>query len=283
MKSSILVFLISLPGFFSYPLAAQKLWPIEGHEGKLMVSVGPNHTEAWIGIGSGAGLGQIEAERMPMPYRPTAFLPLAWVDTRYLVRVYETRSDGPNSVSCICLEALMDWQFKIDCFASENGKWSYSLTQDARPSILLRSAGLSTGQEYRMFLQSLPCAPQDSICRRLAMPSLISLLHEMDSVFSKEGNAASSELLSLQHQLQAFLENGAGKTLLDFRRTTQAQAFFTDSAEINALWMAYDRLAKHYLEVRHWGPALMLLNTLKRLRPNDQPLQSMILQAEKGR
>jgi hypothetical protein len=283
MKKSVLLLILNFVGAFHLGSNAQKLWPIEKHQGSWMVQAGPNHSEAWLGIGSGPVLPQLEADRIPMPYSATFFLPLTWVDIRNLVRVYETDPQGIDSTSYICLEALENWQFKTECFELTKGNWSFSLSRDARPTILLRSAGILTQQEQRVFLQSLPCPPQDSLCRRLAMPSLISLLQEMDSLDSRGGYEYTSELLHLQHQLQAFLENGAGKTLLDFRRTTQAQAFFTDATEINALWQAYGRLAKHYLEVQQWGPALMLLNNLKRLRPNDETIQSMILQAEKAR
>jgi len=283
MKTCILVLLVSLAGFFQFGLKSQKLWPIEGHEGKWMVQAGPNHSEAWLGIGSGEVAGQFEKDRLPMPFAPTYFLPLAWTDVRNLVRVYETESGGPDSISCICMEALMNWQIKIDCFEFANGKWLYSSNHDARPLILLKSAAFSTQQDYRSFLQMLPCPPQDSLCRRLAMPALIALLHELDSANVMARSTNDYEFLALQHQLQAFMENGAGKTLLDFRRTSQAQAFFTEPVEINALWSSYDRLARHYLETRHWGPALILLNTLKRLQPDDKEIQSRILIAEQGR
>jgi hypothetical protein len=282
MKRFILVLMLGFTGGFSFGLAAQKLWPIEGHEGHRMLQVGPNHFEAWLGNGSGAVLGHFESEALPMPFSPTHFLPLSWVDIRNLVRIYETGPEGPDSVSFFCLESLENWQFKTECFDSEKGNWSYSLSRDARPSLLLRSAGFNTEQEHRLFLQTMPCSPQDSLCRRLAMPALRVLLYELDSVASTVSHEHAAEVLMAQHQLQAFLENGAGKTLLDFRKTAQAQAFFNESAEINALWMAYDYLAQHYEETRRWGPALLLLNTLKRLRPNDEAIQRRIIRAEKG-
>ena len=265
---------------FSLRLPAQKLWPIEGQEGTLMVQAGPNHSEAWLGNSPSQGFIPFASGALPLPFSHNRFLALTWVDVRNLVRVYQTHAETTHSDAFICLESLADWQFKTECFDLETGKWAYAMSRDARPSILLRPAGFNSESDTRSFLQSLPCAAQDSVCRRLAMPALMALLSEMDSVALLHSHTNATEVLTLQHELQTFLERGAGKTLMDFRRTTQAQAFFSEPHETAALWKAYDRLANHYIETRNWGPALLLLNTLKRVYPGDLTIQSRIKQAE---
>lgn len=275
-----LFLLVGLLGIFPFYAHTQKRWPIDGSKGGMVVQAGPSHSEAWLGISPNGDFRPWEIEALPFPFTPTHFLKLSWVDVRNLVRVYEDSHKGFDSLPYVCLESLENWEFKTECFDAKTGKWIMASSRDARADLLLRLGGYSTEEEAQRFLVSLPCPPQDSTCRRLAMPFLLSILKKIEAVDSMMADKNAPELLFLDHQLQIFLENGAGKTLLDFRRTSQAQAFFTEQREINALWLAYNRLANHYLKTQHWGSALLLLNTLKRVRPEDLEIQSLILQAE---
>ena len=255
---------------------AQQLLPIEHHQGDLALRIGPNAHEAWIGQSP-----QHTFEFTRQGFTPTHYLDLKWTDVRKINRAFETNLNDTNNKPCLCIESLNRWVLFTECFEPNSGTWLMSKTQDAFPLVMGKLAAFGTPKQRREFLQLLPCPPQDSVCRRLAMESLKELMAELQEKKRREKDAQAPELLGLYFELQTFMENGAGKTLMDFRRTSQAEAFFPEAKEIECLWNAYAQLAEQYYATQHWGPAVMLWSTLQRARPTDASIPGFIEKASR--
>lgn len=257
---------------------AQQLLSIEHHQGDLALRVGPNCHEAWLGQRP-----QHTFEETRLEFNPKQLLDLKWTDVRNLHRVYQFTFHDASQKPCVCIETLNRWSLFTECFDPDSGTWVMSKTQDALPLVMGQLAALTNPKERREYLQELPCPPQDSLCRRLALESLKELITELEEKKQREKDPQAPEVLGLYFELQTFMENGAGKTLLDFRRTSQAQAFFTESKDIECLWNAYAHLADQYYATQQWGPAVMLWSTLQRARPLDTSFSGRIEKASRQR
>ena len=82
----------------------QHILPIEHHQGDLVLRIGPNVHEAWIGQSP-----QHTFEFTRQGFKPTHYLDMKWTDVRKMHRVYETNLNDTNNNPCLCIESLNRW------------------------------------------------------------------------------------------------------------------------------------------------------------------------------